>query len=110
MGMNAPGEIAKETWVGMLSTVFPVHRTFSILVLVLNLIVWYKLRASPIRDAAVSALILVAAEAIVGIIIASAHFPAGSQPAHLVLATLLFAVQAWILVRIFPVKHHFGTA
>ncbi len=104
----SPIPIPRSDWAAMLGTSFIIHRSFSILVLLINAWIFYKLRNTALGRMALIAFGFVVLEAIVGIIMANAEFPAWSQPVHLVSATVIVGIQGWILVRLFPPPVHLG--
>ncbi|NNC82238.1 MAG: heme A synthase [Flavobacteriales bacterium] len=96
--------IAKEwadrsLWIDMLSTDFEIHRSFSILLLLINGYFLYRNRALwnelPFRVMG----ILLVVEILLGMTLAYLHMPALAQPLHLLVATLFFGAQCWILLR-----------
>lgn len=79
---------------------FYLHRSFSIVVVVVNLILWYFNRKRNYGLKYLNLLILlILAEAFTGILMYYFDFPMLSQPLHLVFATLLFGVQFYILLE-----------
>ena len=72
------------------------------MVVVVNVLLWYYNKK---RDYGLkylnSLIILIVLEAFTGILMYYFHFPLLSQPLHLVLATLLFGVQFYILLEAF---------
>jgi cytochrome c oxidase assembly protein subunit 15 len=88
--------VSRSEWVEHLGTVFHFHRTFSIVLLLVNAYVVYQLlqvRSKPLHQLALSILALVGVEIAVGIVLASFALPAAVQPIHLTIATVLFGVQ-----------------
>lgn len=87
---------SRDTWIAQLPAVFVLHRSFSILVVVFNAWLIYRVvRAGNERAArfAMFSGFLVLAEILLGIVLNYAGFPALVQPAHLLLATMLFSAQ-----------------
>lgn len=81
---------------------FYLHRSFSIIVVIVNLLLWYYNKKKNYGLKYLSLLIwLILAEAFTGILMYYFDFPVLSQPLHLVLATLLFGVQFYILLEAF---------
>jgi cytochrome c oxidase assembly protein subunit 15 len=87
----------RENWINELDWHFYVHRSFSLVLLALHLIIIYRLkRASPtgwlvwIPQALLS---LVIAEIATGIVMAYLGVPAIAQPVHLLLAMLIIGLQ-----------------
>ncbi|MCC5918253.1 MAG: COX15/CtaA family protein [Cryomorphaceae bacterium] len=84
-------------WAGELGITFYVHRSFSILLLLVNGYIWNKNRRLEKPVALVTLMmLLVVLETIAGIILVYADFPPMLQPIHLVLAIILFGVQFFL--------------
>ncbi len=95
LGYNTP-----EQWLSKPSVIFYIHRSFSILVLVLNLLIWWQNRKLKLGFNKVNwILVLIGLEIITGIAMYNFDFPALSQPLHLVIASLLFGVQFYVLLE-----------
>ncbi len=91
--------IARSDWISQLSSIFEIHRSFAILVLVINGYLFYKLRSS--FPKVLKALILVLfIEVISGIIMSYFSMPKASQPVHLLIATIIFGIHAYIICRV----------
>jgi cytochrome c oxidase assembly protein subunit 15 len=94
------GEGLRAEWVGRLGAVFYVHRSFSILVLVLNVWIAVQLlrcdRAT--GRAALGILAVIVVEIAVGAALYYLGMPAFLQPVHLLLASVLFGLQFHLLV------------
>ncbi|CAM4191180.1 COX15/CtaA family protein [Gillisia hiemivivida] len=89
-----------EQWLSEPSVIFYIHRSFSILVLVLNLLIWWQNKKLKLGFTKVNwVLAIIGLEIITGIAMYNFDFPALSQPLHLVIATLLFGVQFYILLE-----------
>ncbi|GAB2966179.1 hypothetical protein GCM10027048_40440 [Hymenobacter coalescens] len=92
----------REHWVEQLGGVFKVHRTFSALLLLVNLYVSLKLyqtNVPKLATLATSIMVVIGLEILAGIGLAYFAMPAAMQPVHLTLGTLLFGVQFLTLVR-----------
>ncbi|OUJ75580.1 COX15/CtaA family protein [Hymenobacter crusticola] len=86
----------RAEWVNQLGSVFHLHRTFSIFLLIANLYVAYRLlqlHSKRLQQLAVSIIALVGIEMVAGMTLASFALPAAVQPVHLTIATILFGVQ-----------------
>lgn len=97
--------MARELWIDHLPSVFKVHRSFSILVLLLNSYVVYVALTALRYDKTFyrSSLVLAAlvgAEIVTGITLAYLAVPKAAQPIHLVLASGVFAVQFYMLIAL----------
>ncbi|MGY2131717.1 COX15/CtaA family protein [Hymenobacter sp. HD11105] len=91
----------RGNWVDQLGNVFKVHRTFSIVLLVVNLYVAYKLYQLPSRRLhRLTSIVLgfLGLEILAGIVLAYLAIPAAIQPVHLTIATLLFGGQFLVVV------------
>lgn len=87
--------LRRDTWVDQLGGVFKVHRSLSILLVLLNGYAAYRLwpLGGHVRRLAKAVLAVLAAEVIAGITLSYLALPAVVQPVHLTLATLLFGGQ-----------------
>jgi len=87
-------------WLESPTLSFYFHRSFSIVILLANLYLFLRNRRLQLGvqklDWVMRILLL---EIVTGIIMSYLHFPFGSQTAHLVLASLLFGVQFYILLQ-----------
>lgn len=79
---------------------FYIHRSFSILILVLNLYLFVQNRKLKLGFTKINwVLILIAVEVISGMAMYYFDFPYTSQPIHLVIASVLFGVQFYIYLE-----------
>ena len=89
------------TWIQNAPVLFYIHRSFSILVILVNGILFYRLRKTSAfyftYYQVVLGLILI--EIGTGIAMSYFEFPFSSQPLHLVIASLLFGVQAYLVMK-----------
>jgi len=89
----------RSEWIEQLSSIFELHRSFAILVLLINGYLIYKLRDR--MSAVVKLLILVLViEVLSGIVMAYFSVPKAAQPTHLLLSTIMFGLHAYILCRV----------
>ncbi|MCK0157788.1 COX15/CtaA family protein [Cellulophaga sp. F20128] len=96
------GETAKNLWLENGSLTFYIHRSFSILVVLLNGSIFYRMLQLKLALSKIKwVLILLALEVISGIEMNYFDFPFGSQTLHLVLASLLFGVQFYLVIEHF---------
>jgi len=96
-----------QQWLANPSITFYVHRSFSILVLLVNLILWWQNRKLALGFNKMNwILILIFVEILTGMAMYYLDFPILSQPLHLVIATLLFGFQFYVLLEVFraPIK------
>ena len=94
------GESAKTLWLKYPNLEFYIHRSFSILVTLLNVFIAYHIFKigsgySKIRWV----LILIAFEIVTGMAMYYLSFPFATQPIHLILASLLFGVQFYLVLE-----------
>ena len=96
------GETAKELWLASPTWPFYIHRTFSILVLVLNAYLAYRIFKDKLGFGKINWVMgLLVAEALTGIVMYYLDFPFSSQPLHLFLAAVLFGVQFFLVLEVF---------
>lgn len=104
----------REKWISQLDLSFYVHRSFSSIVLLVNLYLAYQLFR--LKDGYINKLLLLLVsllvlEIVFGVIMVEYSIPAFLQPLHLVTATLIFGVQFFLLIiyhyaaRYKPVAH-----
>lgn len=95
------GEGAKDLWLSAPTLSFYVHRSFSILVLLLNGYLAYQIFRDKLGFGKINWVMgLLVAEALTGVIMYYLHFPFSSQPLHLFLAAVLFGVQFFLLLEV----------
>ncbi len=98
--MDSVGENAKNLWLQNPEFQFYIHRSFSVLVVILNLYLAYILHKSKLGFHKIRwVLLLLLVEIISGIAMYYLHFPFGSQTIHLVIASLLFGIQFYLLLE-----------
>ena len=94
------GYNAKELWLADPNITFYVHRSFSILVLLINLAFWWKNKKLNLNLNKVNIVIaLIFLEVATGVAMYNFDFPYLSQPLHLVIASLLFGFQFYLLME-----------
>jgi cytochrome c oxidase assembly protein subunit 15 len=97
---EAMHDLGRSSWIAQLSGIFKFHRTFAILVLAVNGALIYRNWKSKLGHGLVKWLIpVLAIEALSGVVLVYLDVPAAMQPVHLVLANVMFAVQAYVLMR-----------
>ncbi|QCR21021.1 heme A synthase [Pontibacter sp. SGAir0037] len=92
---------SRELWVDKLGAYFYVHRSFSILVLGINVYtayLLYNLKDKQMSGLTTIMLVIVGLEIALGIGMAYFAIPPALQPLHLTLGTLLFGVQFLMLI------------
>jgi heme a synthase len=97
----------RELWVEQLSSVFLVHRTASWLVLGVNALILWQIfkQKSPasanLRRSAILVVSFIVCEILLGVTLAYFAMPKAAQPAHLLVASGLFAAQLWCALELF---------
>ena len=96
------GEGANSQWLANPGLLFYVHRSFSILVLLVNLMLWWQNKKLALGFSKLNLVLgLIFLEICTGIAMFYFDFPLLSQPTHLMIATLLFGLQFYILLQTF---------
>ena len=100
--IKAVGSEAKTLWLEYPTLTFYIHRSFSILVLLVNLYLWWQNRQRSFGFNSMNwVMVFLLLEIITGIAMFNFDFPLLSQPLHLVLASLLFGLQFYVLLQTF---------
>lgn len=90
----------KIMWLQSPEIWFYIHRSFSILVLLTNGYLFYTNRKLQLGFFKINwVLAIIVLEILTGVLMAYLHFPFGTQPLHLVLASLLFGVQFYLVLE-----------
>lgn len=98
----AVGEVAKNLWLENPNLQFYIHRSLSILVLVTNGYLFWRIKKKNLGLTKINWVMgILLLEIATGIAMYYLDFPFGSQPLHLVLASLLFGVQFYLLLEVF---------
>jgi cytochrome c oxidase assembly protein subunit 15 len=98
--IDVMGESARELWLQEPIALFYVHRSFSILVVLLNLFLAWRIHHLQLGYKKIRwVLLLLGLEILTGLLMAYAHFPFGSQPLHLLWAAVLFGVQFYLVLE-----------
>jgi len=93
------GSNAKDLWLDNPTLAFFVHRSFSILVVLVNILLAYRIHKFKLGHIKIYWIIfLLAVEIFSGIAMYYLDFPFASQPLHLVLASILFGVQFYLVL------------
>ncbi len=101
----ALGEGARGSWIGELGFAFYIHRSYSILLLLVHVYLIYRLTKS-IENFDTSKLLvwslmgLVVLETVSGVILAYFSLPFFIQPVHLLLALMIFGIQYFLYLLI----------
>ena len=93
------GESAKSLWLENPSVQFYIHRSFSILVSITNLFLAYRITKLNLGHIKIYWVIFILfVEVFSGIAMYYLDFPFASQPLHLILASILFGVQFYLVL------------
>jgi len=104
------GEATQSQWLNEPTVSFYAHRSFSILVVLLNLFLAYRIYKFNLGYAKIKwVLVIILIEIISGMAMYYLDFPFASQPAHLVLASLLFGVQFYLILEALKSKRSLKT-
>jgi cytochrome c oxidase assembly protein subunit 15 len=94
------GEQAKMLWLSQPTAQFYIHRSISILVVLFNAWIAYQVFSKKLGLTKIYwVLALIGVEILSGIAMYYFDFPFGSQPLHLVLASLLFGLQFYLVLE-----------
>ncbi len=95
------GETSKELWLLNPTVKFYIHRSMSIVVLILNGYLFLTLRKSKYELTKMNwVMLMLGLEIFTGIAMYYFDFPFASQPLHLVLASILFGIQFYLLLEV----------
>ncbi|MCS4435084.1 COX15/CtaA family protein [Aquiflexum gelatinilyticum] len=100
------GNLLRGEWVEHLGLVFLVHRSYSILLLVVHLIFFYKVYKYTLRHVSIFKwsqvlIFVILLEILTGVGMAYFGVPAFLQPIHLLLGTLIIGIQFVILLQLY---------
>lgn len=92
----------RDLWLNNPEISFYIHRSFSVLVLLVNLFIWWKNKQKFYNLSLTNWIIfLIVIEIFSGMAMYYLDFPFLSQPLHLVIASVLFGVQFYLLLECF---------
>lgn len=95
------GQDRPDLWLASPEFSFYVHRSFSILVLLVNLWIWQINRKLKLNIKWINTiLVLILLEVMTGIAMYNFEFPFSTQALHLVFASLLFGAQFYVLLQV----------
>lgn len=97
-----PAALQRDSWIDALDWQFLVHRSFSLLILGVNL--WWVLaltRAGVSKLLPMLLVVLLGVEVLAGVLLNYAGFPAAAQPVHLVAAMIIVAIQYYLMLKLF---------
>ena len=92
----------REQWIAGLDIKFIIHRSFSIVLLLLQFSLWNILRKHNPTSLSNWLMVVIISEILVGAIMAYFSVPAFAQPVHLTLAVILVGVQFLIWLGYYP--------
>lgn len=95
---NSLGDALRSEWTANLGGKFQMHALFSIIIVMINLLIYYRINKSIIKKGLLAKfanwlLIVIAIELISGLSLAYLGFPRLMQPIHLTLGTLAIGIQ-----------------
>jgi cytochrome c oxidase assembly protein subunit 15 len=95
------GERAKDQWVANLDVNYIIHRTFSWVIAVSHLILWNKIKMSPLQTYRHGMMVLIGISFFTGILMAYFALPLGSQAVHLLISLVLIGwhISSWIQTK-----------
>lgn len=98
--IRALGYSAENLWLADPNITFYIHRSFSILVLLVNLYLWWQNRKLNLKLNKINFIMgLILLEIATGVAMYNFDFPFLSQPLHLVIASVLFGFQFYLLME-----------
>lgn len=99
------GHNTQNLWLKDPTISFYIHRSFSILVVLLNFLLAYRIYKFKLGYSKINwVLFILAIEVISGLAMYYLDFPMASQPLHLVLASLLFGIQFYLILEVLKSK------
>jgi cytochrome c oxidase assembly protein subunit 15 len=94
------GEAGQSLWLANPELDFYIHRTFSIVVLLVNVWLFYRFKKLRLGFTKVYwVMVLLMLEILSGIAMYYFDFPFGTQTIHIVLATILFGIQFYLILE-----------
>ena len=107
------GGQARDTWVSYLDTQFIIHREVALGVVVLNLVLFFMIRRRFAQNGIQSQminmiLVLIAIQAISGLILVYLNFPAYMQTVHLVVGCITFGIQYYLTLLLGKATNYIG--
>ncbi|WP_417289719.1 COX15/CtaA family protein [Corallibacter sp.] len=105
------GDENTDLWLNNPTVSFYVHRSFSIIVLLVNGYLYYLLKKYKLNHKKLNLVMgILIIEVLSGIAMANFNFPFGSQSLHLVLASILFGIQYYLILEAFNAKNKLQTS
>lgn len=98
--IDVVGETAKSLWLHQPEIQFYIHRSLSVLVVLLNVYIAYVINKKSLSYSKIKwVLLIIFIEIVSGISMYYIDFPFGTQAIHLVLASLLFGTQFYLILE-----------
>jgi cytochrome c oxidase assembly protein subunit 15 len=105
--MNYSG---RESWIAETGSIFPIHRSYSILIVLINGFILYRLWKNRFNKivfrSGVGLALVIGLSVITGMIMAYLGIPKFAQPIHLLLGTALFGVQFILFLTLRNARSH----
>ena len=96
---------ASDNWLNPAPIKFYIHRTLSLMVLGVHIILFWMIRKTKINVKVFNQiLVLIGLEIFTGVVMFYLDFPFSSQPIHLILAALLFGAQSFFILQMMSKK------
>ena len=96
----------KELWLQNPNLQFYIHRTLSILIILINASLYMIIKKMQLNEPLINYIMLVIGlEVVTGILMYYLNFPFTTQPLHLVLSALLFGLQFYLILKTTIKKH-----
>ena len=100
------GDQKSNLWLNNPTLIFYFHRSFSIIVLLINGYLFYLLKKVKLNFKKLNCvMVILIMEILSGIAMVYFHFPFGTQTIHLVFASILFGIQFYIILETFNTKN-----
>ena len=95
------GYTQAQLWLSNPEWSFYIHRSLSIVVIIVNMILFLKVRSEKLHSTYINwILVCIIGEIVLGILMYYIDFPFGTQSLHLLLATIIFGLQWYWILRI----------
>ncbi|MFM1878432.1 MAG: hypothetical protein RLZZ241_1298 [Bacteroidota bacterium] len=95
------GESGRMAWLENPNPIFYLHRSFSILLVVLHILAAYRIKKYNLKYTKITPILVTLSTIIIsGVAMNYFGFPFGSQPLHLLMASILFGLQGYLLLEI----------
>ena len=98
-------QIERDTWIESIGSNYHIHRVLAYITLAITAYLFFKTRSVYVQSSqqyrfALIAFVLVCIQMLTGIILARFHVPAVAQTVHLVVATLFFGAQYYLMLLV----------